>query len=599
MSGWSNKPAQVGRTVPVSRSGFLPSSIGSAGTLRPTSLHRALLPLALTLFSFALSACGKRDAAAAPDQVLRISQRNEPADLDPQLATLPDEFFVLRALSEGLVTPAPDGGVRPGVAAQWETSADGRTWTFRLRANALWSNGEPVVASEFVFSYRRALTPALAAPKARLFYAVKNAAAYHRGDIIDFTQVGFAAPDDRTLVIKLEHATPHLPALAASGPWLPVHPATVEKFHGLAQRGTAWTRPENFVGNGPFLLSAWRPNQQIAVTKSPTYWDAAQVRLAEIRFVAMDNGDTEERAFRSGQLDVTLSVPTTKLPSYEAARPVVLHHVVLAETRYLALNTQRPPLNDVRVRRALSLALDRAALTGKVLKGGQIPATNFIPPGLGSYQPHETWGRGAPAPEKPNDAAGAPHPQKTFPTESDSAALLAARTEARRLLAEAGFPGGRGFPRLELSSWAITPTVLEAMQQMWRQELGIEIGLSQREGKVHLAALAAGNYDLGFMPAIADYNDAASLFEDLTAGAAGNYPHWASADYDALVLAAGRESDTARRSALYREAEVLLLRELPVIPLYFNSQNFLLSPRVRGWQADQLWNRFYNTIRLE
>ena len=566
----------------MSRSGFLPSRIGSAGTLRPTFLRRAFIPLAITL-CLSLSACGKRDAAAAPDQVLRISQRNEPADLDPQLATLPDEFFILRAISEGLVSPAPDGGVRPGVAESWKISADGLTWTFFLRADARWSNGEPVVASDFVFSYRRALTAALAAPKARLFYAVRNAAAYHRGDISDFAQVGFAAPDARTLVITLEHATPHLLALAASGPWLPLHPATIEKFHGIAQRGTAWTRPENFVGNGPFLLRAWRPNQQITVTKSPTYWDAAHVRLAEIRFVAMDNGDTEERAFRSGQLDVTLSVPTTKLPSYEAARPpglahpspVVLHHVVLAETRYLALNTQRPPLNDVRVRRALSLALDRAALTGKVLKGGQIPAATFIPPGLGGYQP-------APA---------------LTSAESDAAVLLAARTEARRLLADAGFPDGRGFPRLELSSWAIAPTVLEAMQQMWRQELGLEIGLAQREGKVHLAALTAGNYDLGFMPAIADYNDAASLFEDLTGG--GNYPHWSSADYDALVLSAGRESDTARRSALYREAEVILLRELPVIPLYFNSQNFLLSPRVRGWQADQLWNRFYNTIRLE
>ncbi|MBI3887037.1 MAG: hypothetical protein HY302_15110, partial [Opitutae bacterium] len=283
------------------------------------------------------------------------------------------------------------------------------------------------------------------------------------------------------------------------------------------------------------------------------------------------------RAFRSGQLDVTLSVPTTKLPSYEAARPVVLHHVVLAETRYLALNTQHPPLNDVRVRRALSLALDRAALTGKVLKGCQIPAGTFIPPGLGGYQP-------APA---------------LTSAESDAAVLLAARTEARRLLAEAGFPDGRGFPRLELSSWDITPTVLEAMQQMWRQELGLEIGLAQREGKVHLAALAAGDYDLGFVPAIADYNDAASLFEEFTTGAAGNYPHWSDADYDALVSAATRESGVARRLALYREAEAVLLRELPVIPLYFNTQNFLLSPHVRGWQTDPLWNRFYQSVSLE
>ncbi|MBI3886774.1 MAG: peptide ABC transporter substrate-binding protein, partial [Opitutae bacterium] len=459
----------------MSRSDILPSSIGSAGTLRPTFLHRAILTLALTLVSLALTACTKpAPAATAPAQILRLSQRNEPADLDPQLATLPDEFFILRALSEGLVTPAPDGGVLPGVAEKWETSADGLTWTFHLRADARWSDGAPVVAGDFVFSYRRALTPALAAPKARLFFAVKNAAAYQRGALADFSQVGFAAPDARTLVLTLDHPTPHLLALAASGPWLPVPPATVEKFHGTAQRGTAWTRPENFVGNGPFLLGAWRPNQLITVTKSPTYWDAARVRLAEIRFIAMDNGDTEERAFRTGQLDVTLAVTTTKLPAYENAQPPVLHRVALAETRYLALNTLRPPLNDVRVRRALSLVLDRAALTEKVLKGGQLPAATFIPPGLGGYQPAETGSRGAPAPETQNDAAGAPPPHETFPTETEAAALLAARAEARRLLAEAGFPGGRGFPRLELSSWATAPAVLEAMQQRWRQELGLE-----------------------------------------------------------------------------------------------------------------------------
>ena len=517
----------------------------------------------------ALAACTKSEPspAATPAQILRVSQRNEPADLDPQLATLPDEFFILRALGEGLVTPAPDGrGVLPGVAEKWETSADGLRWTFHLRANARWSNGDAVTAPDFLYSIRRVLTPALAAPKVQLFFSLKNAAAYYHGAQRDFATVGVAAPDERTLVITLEHPTPHLLALAASAPWLPVHPATVGKFGGGTQRGTAWTRPENFIGNGAFALRAWRPNREITVVKSATYWDAAHVRLAGIRFIAMDNGDAEERAFRAGQLDVTLGVPTAKLATYAQAQPAILHRVPLAETRYLAVNTRRPPLDDPRVRRALALVIDRAALTEKILLGGQQPALAYLPPGLGSYEAQ--------------------------------AKISGTHAEARELLAAAGFPDGRGFPKLELSTWT-NATVLEAVQQMWKQELHIDVALAQREAKVHLAALASGNYDLGFMPAIPDYNDAASLFDELTTGTAGNYPHWSNGHYDRLVTEAGRTADEARRTALYREAEAVLLAELPVIPLYFNTQNFLLSPHVRGWQTDRLWTRFYHSISLE
>ena len=530
--------------------------------------HNSPRLLLIALALLALTGCSKSEPpAAAPTQILRISQRNEPADLDPQLAALPDEFFVLRAINEGLVTPAPDGhGVLPGVAERWETSADGLRWTFHLRVNARWSNGDAVTAHDFVYSFRRVLTPTLAAPKAQLFFPLKNAAAYYRGELHDFAQVGVAAFDDRTLVLTLEHATPHLLALAASPPWLPVHPATVEKFGGGTQRGTAWTRPENSVGNGPFTLRAWRPNREITVVKSATYWDAAHVRLAGIRFIAMDNGDAEERAFRAGQLDVTLAVPAPKLPFYEKAQPAVLRRVSLAETRYLAVNTQRAPLNDPRVRRALALVIDRAALTEKVQMGGQQPALNYLPPGLGGYE--------------------------------SAAKISGTPAEARELLAAAGFPDGRGFPKLELSTWVNTP-VLEAIQQMWKQELNIVITLAQREGKVHLAALGSGNCDLGFMPAIPDYNDPASLLGELTTGTAGNYPHWSNADYDRLVAEAGHTTDPASRTALYREAEAILLAELPVIPLYFNTQNFLLSPRVRGWQTDRLWTRFYQSVSLE
>jgi oligopeptide transport system substrate-binding protein len=492
-----------------------------------------LLPPVLCLLGTA--ACTKREPPPAFAQILRVSQRNEPATLDPQLATLPDEFFIIRALSEGLVTPDPLGGApQPAAAASWETSPDGLTWTFHLAATH-WSNGEPVTAQDFVFMVHRAQDPATAAPKAALFAAVR----------------AVAAPDPRTLVITLARPMPGFPALAASGPWIPVHRATVEKL------GRDWTRPGNFVGNGRFVLLDWQPNQRISVRKNPRHHDASGTELAGIDFVAFDNAETEERAFRAGQVDVTMAVPVTKLATYRNADPAVLRTVPLYETRYLAVNTVRPPLDDARVRRALSLALDREALVAKVLKAGQKPAYNFVPRGLGGFQPA---GRLA------EDAA-----------------------EARRLLAAAGFPDGKGFPKLELSTWSANVPVLEAVQQMWREHLGIEVALVQREARTHLASLAAGSFDLGFAPAIPDYDSAADLLERFTTENANNYPHWSDAEYDQFVAKSG--PDLAK-------AETRLLEALPVIPLYFNTKNFLLRPAVRGWKEDPLWTRYYDHLSL-
>jgi oligopeptide transport system substrate-binding protein len=479
--------------------------------------------------------CSKREAPAIADQVLRISQRNEPATLDPQLATLPDEFFVIRALSEGLVTPSPVGGTPlPAAASHWEATNDWQTWTFHMGAGSFWSNGDPVTAQDFIYMIQRAKAPATAAPKASLFQIVRSA----------------EAPDARTLVITLTRSTPDFLALAASGPWIPVHPATVEKF------GRDWTRPEHFVGNGRFTLVEWLPNQRIVVRKNPRHRNSYTTLLAGLEFAAFDSGDTEERAFRAGQVDVTMAVPSSKLDTYRNAEPPVLHTVPLHETRYLAVNTARAPLNDGRVRRALSLALDRRALVEKVLKAGQQPAFTFVPAGLGGYQP---------ATHLAEDGA-----------------------EARRLLAEAGFPGGRGFPKLELSTWAASTPVLEAIQQMWRDQLGIEVALVQREARTHLAALAAGDYDLGFAPAIPDYDSATDLLARFTTDDANNYPHWRDADFDRLV-----------GTGHLTEAETRLLHALPVIPLYFNTHNFLLRPTVRGWKEDALWTRYYDDVSLE
>ena len=445
------------------------------------ALRGALASLLVGAAAFS-GACGKREPAgptAAP-HVLRVSQRNEPATLDPQRATLPDEFFIIRAIGEGLLVPNPDGGAPlPGVAESWTVSADGLTYAFRLRATAKWSTGADVTAEDFAATIRRALTPATAAPKAALFFPIRGAREMYQGKG-ETTPLGVAMPDLRTLVITLAQPTADFPAIVASGPWIP-------------------RPPTKDASNGPFVLAEWKPNQHIAVRRNPLYWDAAAVKLDGIRFLAFDSGDTEERAFRAGQVDVTMSVPTTKLLTYRTEQPALLRSVPLHETRYLAVNVTRPPLNDPRVRRALALAIDRTALVEKVVHSGR-PAFNFVPPGLGGF---------VPGPGLKEDTS-----------------------EARRLLAEAGFPEGRGFPRIELATWPVSSAQLEAIQQMWKHELGIDVAVVQREARTHLASLAAGDYTLAYMTAIPDYDGASDLFTPLTSPHPLNYPHWHDPAFD-------------------------------------------------------------------
>lgn len=504
--------------------------------------------------------CG-RPPPPAPVTILRVSQRNEPASLDPATTTLPDEFGLLRALLEGLLVPGPIGEPpRPGAATRFEVSPDGLTYVFHLRPDGRWSDGAPVTADHFLAAYERALHPATASPKAASFHPVAGARAYGAGQSTDFGTVGFRALDARRLEIRLEQPNPRFPHHVASGPWLPVRADVV------ARHGRRWTQPGNFVGNGPFVLAEWRPDQRVVVRRNPDWPGAAGVALDEIQFVRFDSGDAEERAFRAGQVEATMAVPGGRLSAWERERPAELRRAPMFETRYLAFNTRRPALTPG-VRRALALAIDRERLVATVLQGGHRAADRFLPPGL--------------APAAAPVGGTVRH---------DPAA-------AREELARAGFPGGRGLPRLELSGWTQTP-VLEAIQQFWRQELGVETTIAVREARVHLDALRQGGFDLAFITAIPDAADPLALLEDFGPGRALNYPGWNDPAYGRLLAAAAATAEPAERDARFASAEGALLAACPLTPLYFNTKTWLLSPRVQGWEEDGLWGRTYQGLRL-
>lgn len=517
---------------------------------------------ALVLSFFVSTGCKPRSseggggsASGSTAKILHFSVGTEIQDIDPHVVTGVPEHKVILALSEGLVAEDPrDLSPVPGVAESWDISPDGRVYTFHLRREARWSNGDPVTAHDFLGSFQRILTPSLGAEYAYMLYNyVAGAKDYFDGKITDFNQVGFAALDDRTLQIRLDHPTPYFLSAMTHYAWFPVHLPTVRKFDALTRRGTRWTRPDNFVGNGPFVLTEWRANQVMKVRRSPTYWDRDTVKLDEIHFYPVENLDTEERMFRTGQLHVTNDLPTSKIDVYRRENPEVLKIDPYLGLYFYRLNVTRRPFDDVRVRRALALAIDRESLIQNVIRGGQQPAYAVSYPGNQDYTPR--------------------------------ARLSGSIEEAQRLLAEAGYPEGKNFPRVELmyNTHQNHRLIAEAIQQMWRKNLGIEISLTNQEWKVYLDAQQSLNYDIVRAGWIADYVDP-HVFLDLWSSDSGNNDTgWKNPEYDRLLAAALRANSTEERYEIYQKMDQMLVDELPIIPIYYYTRIRLISPKVLNY----------------
>jgi oligopeptide transport system substrate-binding protein len=527
---------------------------------------RALLG-ALTLIA-AGAACSKQQAPGT--NVLRLGNGGEPRDLDPHVVTGTPEVNILQALFEGLVAypPSYPGEPAPGVAHSWSMSADGAVWRFALRPDARWSNGDPVTAHDFVYSWRRVVEPALGCEYADWMYIVAGAEDYNRGLTTDPESIGLRAVDDHTFEVRLVAPTADFLRIILHHTFLPVHPPTIERFGGAGRRMSGWTRPPHLVGNGPFQLSVWQPNNYIEVLRNPHYWDAATVRLDGMRFHPISDENTEERAFRSGQLHITGSVPAGMVGAYRTQRPAELRSDPLAAVYFYRINATRPVLDDVRVRRALSLAIDRELLVRNITRGGERVAYAVVPEETGGYNP-------------PRDLV-------RFDPEA-----------ARQLLAEAGFPAGRGFPSFELlyNTSDNHRRLAEAVQQMWRRELGINVTLTNKEWMVYLDATQNLNYDISRGGWVG--NDFPFPFLRIyLADAPNNQTGFASPRYDALIAEARHTIDDARRFTLLREAESLLLEFGAVIPVYWYTNTYLIHPSVRNWISHPVDQRPYKYVEL-
>jgi oligopeptide transport system substrate-binding protein len=537
----------------------------------PRKLSGALCAFLLTTL---LAACGQGEANVAAgnrDGVLHFGNATEPQTIDPHVMSGNPEVNIARALYEGLVTRNPETlEMDPGVAERWEFSEDRRVMTFYLNPAARWSNGDPVTAHDFVWSLRRSLHPDMGNQLAYTLYPIRGARAYATGEVSDPDALGVKALDEHTLRITLDHPDPFFLGTLGTYPAYPVHRPTIEAHGGATDRFTAWTRVENFVGNGPFTLAEWKMNRRLVVKRSETYWDAANVALIAVVFHPVDNQVTEEKMFRMGQLHHTYRVPLDKIPAYLAMTDSPYRQAPMQGTYYLMFNTLRPPMDDPRVRRALALAIDRDKLVATVLQGTEQPALALVPPGTPGY------------------------------TSPDM--LRHDPQQARALLAAAGYPDGEGWPKVEylFNTDENHRRIAVAIQQLWKDELGIAVSLANQEWKVYLDTMSARDFSLARRGWLAGDLDPASFLDTFTSDSGVNHTGFSNERYDEIMLRlAPTTAESAERFALMHEAERLLMQAMPVVPLYTYNSKHLVQPSVKGAPPNVLDIQNFKYISLD
>ena len=521
---------------------------------------------ALLIALLALAACNdapQRPACPAGQVCLEYGNNTEPQTLDPAKANMIDEASIISDLMMGLTTDAADATPIPGAATHWETSADGLVWTFHLRESK-WSDGVPVTADDFVFGLRRLMDPKIASIYAYLAYVIKGGQAVNEGKAAPET-LGVRALDPRTVEITLEHPAPYLPELLKHQSFYAVPKHVVEKY------GDAWVQPAHYVSNGAYKLVSWRLGDRITAVKNPYFWDAKNVCIDRVNYYPTPDVVTAERRVARGELDLNTRFQSNRYQRLQETMPGAAHTGVSLAVAYLSFNTRDvAAFKDIRVRRALSMTVDREFLTRKLLRAGQEPAYAFVPGITANYVkngPKVAWA---------------------------SMPFAARQVEARRLLAAAGFTAKRPLT-LAITTPNNTDTLLlmEAIQADWRS-IGVEVKIEQNEGGVAFAAYRNRDFDIGSMSWYGDFNDPVTflgLFKSDTG--AQNYGDYKNPAFDALLAQADQEPDAIKRADILARAEKLILDDEATIPIYFVVNRNLVSNRVTGW-ADNAPN-FHRT----
>lgn len=496
------------------------------------------------------------EAPATGPKNLRLNLHAEPPTADPGLAEDSTSGTIIRATFEGLTRTGADGQVHLAAAESYEVSEDGLTYTFKLR-DAKWSNGDPVTAGDFEFAWKRALDPKTAANYAYQLFYIKNGEAYNKGQA-SRDDVGVKALDDKTLQVTLENPTPFFTELTAFYTYYPVNQKVVEADENWA------TQAATHVGNGPFKMTDWQHKSKIVLEKNENYWDKDNVKLDKIEFSMIEDENTELSMFENGELDWA-GAPLSQLPT--DAMPALtdsgrIHTKPIAGTYWYKFNTEQPPFHNVKIRKAFAYAIDRKSLIDNILQAGQIPATGAVPPSMAL----NTEGY-----FKDNDV------------------------ETAKKLLEEGMKeeGLTSLPEITLSyNTAEThKKIAEAIQDQWKQNLGVEVKLENQEWKVYIEDLHQGNYQIGRMGWLGDFNDPINFLEQYKEKKGGNNDtNWENAKYKELLNQSAVEKDPEKRKQILAQAEQILMDEMPVMPIYFYTNSWVHNEKLTGVIIDGLGN---------
>lgn len=519
-----------------------------------TSLAVSLRTLVAAALLFALAACSENNAST---QALRIGNHAEPGSLDPHRSEGVPARNIQRDLFEGLTSEDAAGNIVGGVAHSWNASEDGLRWTFYLRPEARWSNGDPVTTNDFVFSLQRAVKPETTGIASETLLPLKNAAAILAGKAKPAT-LGVSAANPHTLLIELETPTPYLPGIFTHPSTFPVHRATVSN--------DAWTRPAELISNGAYRLAEWRVHSHIALERNPYYRDAKNVGIARVEYLPIEDERAELARYEAGDIHITYGVPPGRLEWLRENYGDALHVHPWFGVYYLGLNTTADSLRDPRVRRALSLAIDRELLA-TVAGSGETAAYTWIPPVAG-YEPQmPEW--------------------TSWPYEERVAV-------ARQLLQDAGYEEKLLQLELLYSTRDRDKRVVTAIDSMWRRQLGIDTRLLNQEWKVYLQTRKRLDATQVFRSGwIGEYADPNTFAEILHSQHAMNESGWHNVQYDALLEKAARSTDNVTRFALFARAEQEIQRDVPLIPLFHYAKARLVSPRIAGY-APNLMDHHYS-----
>jgi oligopeptide transport system substrate-binding protein len=509
----------------------------------------------LTILAIALLALGAASAAGAK-QKLTFVLTLEAKSLDPTISAETGAAPIMENCFEGLIHIDKDGKFQPASAESWAVSKDGLTYTFKLRKDAKWSDGKPVTARDFVYSFTRLMDPASGAEYAALATTyIKNGAAFAAGKA-KAGELGLRASGDSTFIMTLERPTPYMLSLLSFSAFLPVRQDVVEK-----DPLTWFKSPATYISNGPFVMKENKFGESVLLVKNKAYWDAKSVRLEEIHFDYIFDGNTALNAMEGKKVDGLMGVASTEIPRLKAQSDslVILPRV---GTTFIDFNVKAKPFDDPRVRRAFALAIDRKSIVASVTQAGEKPASGLVPDSMvyNGYSIRKLagdYGIGASA----NVA------------------------EAKKLLAAAGYPDGKGFPSVALQYYSndTIKKVSEAIQQMWKKNLGIEVELRNKEWKVHYQDMLDGNFQMAFTGWGADYMHPMTYMELFESKSPNNQTGWASPAYDKFVADSITAGDESSSMKLLVAAEKELMAAMPIIPIYYQTNPAMMAPYVKGW----------------